>query len=165
MNLSQIQDGVLRALLGNRNHGRGAIVIGATAAAVTTSAAFVFTIGGVVYSRAAMTNEALVALPGTGPFRVQPPNTTVYYTLGVNAAGTVHVVQGRFEGERFISPTGLSVVGDGTVPSLPDTHAPFALIKVVTGSASFTPGTTALNAANLTSTLWDIATLPVNDKP
>jgi hypothetical protein len=161
--LSKVQDAILRSLLGNRSYGKGNLAIGATPSAITSTAAVPYSIGGVMYSRAAFTNQALVS--GGEPFRVQPPNTTVYYSVGVDAAGNVNVVQGRFEGERFISPTGMSVVGDGTVPPLPATHAPIGLLKVVTGAASFTPGTTNLNAAGVTTTIWDVSALPVNDKP
>lgn len=161
--LSMIQNAALLALLGNRNYGRAAIAIGATASAITSTNATTVSIGGVMYARAAFTNQALVS--GGEPFRVQPANSTCYYAIGVNAAGEVRVIQGRREGEAFVTPTGLSVVGDGTVPALPDTMAPIGLLKVVTGAATFTPGTTALNAANVTSTLWDVAVLPANDKP
>jgi hypothetical protein len=161
--LSQVNDGVLRTLLANFAMTRGAIAIGTVKSGFNTTAAVVHSIGGIVRSLAALTSQALVT--GGDAFRVQPANTTVYYSVGVNAAGTVNVVQGRYLGEEFLAPTGMSLRGNGTVPPLPDTHAPFAVIKVVTGAATFTPGTTLFDASNVTTTFMDVTRLPVNERP
>ena len=162
MKLSQINDRALR-LLGTFCMSRPVAAIGATTSAITTTSAIISVIDGIIRNVAALTNQALVS--GAEAFRVQPANTTIYYVMAVNAAGTVRTFQGRFNGEQFTNPTGMNLVGDGTVPDVPDEWCPFALLRIATGATTFTPGTTALNAANVTTTIFDVAYLPAVDRP
>lgn len=148
-------------MFGNVCLSRPVLAIGTSKAAVNTTAAAVFAIDGIIRNKAAMTSEVLVS--GGAPFKVQPVNTTVYYVLALNAAGTVHCFQGTYAGEEILSPTGMSLRGDGSVPDIPDGYAPFGMIKVVTGSAAFTPATTLLDAANITFTFYDLMCLPASN--
>lgn len=149
---------------------------GGATATVQTSGAIVSQIGGVTRSRAALSAQSLAPThdifgnANTSRY-AQPINSTVYYVLGVDAAGSVAVVQGTFAGQNLVPPVtagvgalanaGTSFVGDGSIPSLPAGFAPFGLLKVVTNaSATFTPGVTNLNAAGLTNTFWDIGLIP-----
>lgn len=148
----------------------------AAAATIRTTGAIVSQIDGVTRSRAALAAQSIVPTHNifgdvAAGARVQPASTTVYYVLGVNAAGAVAVVQGTYSGEMFApAPTsgiglfsngGTQMSGTGEIPSLPAGHAPFGLIKVVTnGSTTFTPGTTALDAAGLTVSFFDIGLIP-----
>lgn len=149
---------------------------GGATATVQTTGAIVSHIGGVTRSRAAISAQSLAPThdifgnAGAAAY-VQPNGTTVYYVLGVNAAGTIAVVQGTFQGQNLVPPvtsgvgalanSGTSFVGDGSIPNLPAGFAPFGLLKVVTGgSSTFTPGTTLLNAAGLVNTFWDINLIP-----
>jgi hypothetical protein len=175
--LSGIGDASAR-LIGNCIQGRGAAAIGATASAVTTSNAITSVIDGIARNVAAMTNQALVALAsadfvaassalaqawrqpaGLVGFYVQPAATTVYYVLAVNAAGTVRTVQGTYQGQPL--QPGIHALGDGTIPDVPDTWVPFAVVKVTTTASTFTPGTTALTGI---ATLYDVAVLPSVDR-
>jgi len=128
---------------------------------------------------AAITNQALVSIDATNrPFYVQPANTTVYYTVCTDGTN-VRVIQGDFAG-RTTYASGIEIRGDGNIPDVPDFSVasvdasgnqtlntqwcPFAVLRVVTGATTFTPGTTALNAANVTTTIWDVAYLPSNER-
>lgn len=149
---------------------------GGATATVQTTGAIVSQIGGVTRSRAELAAQSLAPthdIFGNANTSVyaQPIGSTVYYVLGVNAAGTVSIVQGTFAGQNLVPPvtsgvgalanSGTSFVGDGSVPSLPDGFAPAGLLKVVNGSAgTFTPGTTNLNTAGLALTFWDINLIP-----
>ena len=175
--LSGVGDASLR-LIGNCVQGRAAAAIGATASAVTTSNAITSVIDGVARNVAAMTNQALVALAtadfsapssalatawrqpsGLAGFYVQPANTTVYYVLAVNAAGTVRTIQGTYSGQPL--QPGIHALGDGTIPDAPDTWVPFCIVKVTTAGSTFTPGSTALTGI---ATLFDIVALPSVDR-
>lgn len=172
-------------LLGTRNATRAVLAINAAGAAtVRTTSALEYQVDGVMLTRAALSATALVALAsadftggvglptggyfqpsGSTAFYVQPASTTVYYVMVVNAAGTVRVVQGTYNGQP-LSNQGITAVGKSAVPDVPDVWVPFGLIRVATNSSTtFTPGTTALDAAGLTVTFWDIGVLPANAAP
>ena len=151
-------------------------VIGATASAVTTGNAITTMIDGLLRSVGVLTNQALVPLAtadftqapaggyvqpsGSTGFYTQPAATTVYYVLAANAAGVVRTVQGTFNGQPLAA--GLTAVGDGTVPDIPDGWCAFAIIKVVTAASVFVPGTTALTGI---ATILDCGALPAVDRP
>lgn len=179
MKLNQHGMGANRAL-GTFCNSRAITAIGVTTTAITTTNAITAVIDGIYRNVAAVTNQALVSIdPTNRPFYTQPANTTVYYTLCTDGTN-VRVVQGDFAGRQtFVS--GVEVRGDGNVPDVPDFSVasvdaagnqtlntiwcPFSIMKVVTGAATFTPGTTALNAANVTTTFLDVAFLPANERP
>jgi hypothetical protein len=156
----------------------GLAVIGSTATAFTTSVAIQHAIDGIIRVLAAQTNTALAPLvaadlpaatgadfkqpSGSLGFVTQPAGTTVYYVLCVNAAGTVKVVQGTWAGQQLTLPNGYTVVGDGSVPDIPLGVAPFAVIKVTTVGSVFTPATTALTSI---ATFFNVAFLPLADRP
>lgn len=167
------------------SHGFGATG-GAGVATVRTTSAIISQIGGVTRTRAALAGQSLAPThdifgqANTSRY-TQPINTTVYYTLGVDASGNIAVVQGTFAGQNLVPPAtaglgaiaqaGTSFVGDGSIPNLPETFdpvtgnrtgfAPFGLMKVQTNaSATFIPGTTGLDAAGITFTFWDINLIP-----
>lgn len=178
MKLNQHGMGAIRGL-GTYCASRAITAIGATASAVSTTNAILAVIDGVYRNVAAITNQALISIdPVNRPFYVQPANTTVYYTLATDGTN-VRVIQGDFAGRQtFVN--GVEVRGDGNVPDVPDFSVasvdaagnqtlntqwcPFAVLRVVTGATTFTPGTTLLNAANVTTTIFDVATLPALDR-
>ena len=54
------------------------------------------------------------------------------------------------------------LTGTGGIPALPAGYCPIGAIKVKTAAATtFTPGTTALDAAGLTVTFTDLSQLPL----
>ena len=149
-NLSAITNGALLKAIGTQCLVRSALAINAAAAPTVASAALTYKVDGVVYTRAALSAQSIV--PTHNIFgevqagaRVLPAGRTQYIVLGVNAAGTVAVVQGTFAGETFpgapnaglgaLSNVGTSFIGDGSIPDLPDGFAPIGLIKVAAGSA------------------------------
>lgn len=172
--LSDVSSAV-RSLLGNASLAKGILAINAGGAAtIKTTNALLFTVDGIQYTKAALAAQAITPthnwLRQAGGAYVQPANTSVYYTLGVNAAGTIAVVQGSYAGQTFgTDPTvgvgsgsnmGTSFRGSGDIPDVPDGYTAFGLLKVVTGAATFTPGTTALDAANVTVSYFDVCLLP-----
>ena len=80
---------------------------GGATATVATTGAIVSQIDGVTRSRAALAAQSIVPTHdlfgnvASGPF-VQPIGKTGYLVLGVNAAGTVAVVQGSYEGQNLV---------------------------------------------------------------
>lgn len=173
--LKQVTSAPVRHALGNRCMTRPILAIGTSKAAFNTGAAAVNSIDGIIRNLGAQTSTALVAtvaathLPaaeagwlqpsGRSGFYTQPASTTVYYVLTVNAAQTVTVVQGTYDGQPIANSSGYAE-GDGNVPAIPAGLAPFGMIKVVTGATTFVPATTEFDAANVTSTFYDLACLP-----
>jgi hypothetical protein len=108
-----------------------------------------FVIDGYVYHKA----DAATVLPLSAG-RVQGLLTTCLYLMCIDAAGDVTSVQG----EEVL--TADLTAGTKTLP-IPEPTAgtcPFGMVKVATAStATFTPGTTALDAANITETYYDLA--------
>ena len=162
--LDEFQQSPLRQALANRVLTRPILAINAGGAAtVATTNAIVYTIDGLILNKAALSAQALTVnatlqqkLTFSTGFYVQPASTTVYYTLVMNAAGTVSCLQGQYTGQPF---AGASVpVGVTAIPDPDDlTFIPFGGIKIVLGATTFTPGTTVLDAANVTATYRDYA--------
>ncbi len=172
MKLSNINNGPIQAGMGGRVLNRAVLAMDDTAnATVKTTNAIEYSVNGVIYNKAALNDQAITVThnwqrQAVAAGYVQPAGTTAYYTLGLNAAGTVCVVQGSYAGQKLSqdptvgigqSVAGATWVGDGSIPDVPDGYTCFGILKVVTaGAATFTAGTTALNAANVTATAYDI---------
>lgn len=163
--LSDLSNGHLRELLGCYSQGTcvPAINAGSAATIKTTqlpAASFCVTINGQPKLLANLSAQALTALaalqnPITGQdgFYVQPVLTTAYYLFVANAAGTVYTIQGTYSGQAFTAFK--SALGDGSMPDIAvkETYAPIGAMKVVlANAATFTPGTTALDASDVTVT-------------
>lgn len=179
MKLNQLGISALRAL-GTTCLVKAVLAINAAAAAtVKTTSAITYAIDGVLYSKVALAAQALA--PISGAYYTQPANTTVYYTLALDAAGNVRCIQGTYAGQP-INTSGVVTMGDGTVPDVPDLFTasvdasgnqtpstiwcPFGVIKVATnGATTFLPGTDALDKAGCTFTFYDVMYLPSNEKP
>ena len=166
--LSDISNAATVDLIGNASLAKAVLAINAASAAtVKTTTALLYTVNGVMYTKAILSAQAITPTHTqngavSGGSYVQPVSTTVYYTLSANAAGTIAVTQGTFAGQDLsLMNAGASVRGDGSVPDAPDLYTPFGVIKVVTNaSTTFTAGTTALDAAGLTVSYFDVAVLP-----
>jgi hypothetical protein len=172
--LSDLRHTPTRDMVGNANISspRAILAISANTLGVASTSALVYTVNGVVYSRAAFANTALTdatgplnptGVSGVGSTYVQPANTTVFYSIGLDAAGAVKVVQGSFLGQN-LSPNAINsgaigggAVGDGQIPRLPSTVCPVGVLKVVTAGSAFTLGTTALTGIG---TFFDVSCLP-----
>lgn len=170
--LKNIASAALRNLIGGLCLTKSTLAINlGGAATVKTTSAITYLVGGLIYTKAALAAQSIavthdedgIAVANGLAAYVQPINTTVIYVIALNAAGTVAVVQGSYAGQVQSYPDDLSRVntGAGGVPSEPEGYTAIGAIKVVTnGVATFTPGTTALDAAGLTVTYHDVGILP-----
>lgn len=171
--LKDISNGILRKALGNSCLVKGTLAINAGGAAtIKSTGAISYTLDGVYYSKAALAAQSIVvthdrngqAVGGNNlAAYVQPTGTTVYYLLCLNAAGAVAVVQGDYAGQVLSYANDLSKVltGTGDVPQEPAGYTAMGLLKVVTtAGATFTPGTTLLDAANVAVTYFDLEYVP-----
>lgn len=149
-----INDDILRTAILNRKLTKVGYTLGAAAtiacAGVTLEAGDVdpeipilYTIDGIMYTA----NSGNATFTDTS---VQPKNSTRLYLISVTTAGTFAITNG------LILPDGQGPEGP-YVPPLPEGHAPMAVIKIVTGDATFTPATTNLNASGVTATAYDLS--------
>lgn len=171
--LALVNDAGLRRAIGDRCYSKATLAINAAGAAtVKTTGATSYTVDGIFYSKAALSAQSIAvthnlfgfavsgaSASGPGAY-VQPANTTVIYVIAVNAAGTVAVVQGGYSGQSVTAPGGVVMVSKGEVPAVPAGYAPIGAMKVALGATTFTPGTTLLDAANVTVTYTDLSLLP-----
>lgn len=161
----------LRRLLGDRCYVFSTLAINAgSAATIKTTGAVIYSVDGVMYSKAALSAQVITIThdqfgrdvstqPSVAKY-VQPVSTTVYYLIGVNAAGTVCTVQGGYSGQT-LTVNAQSFVSDGSMPVLPVGYAPIGVIKIApTVAATFNPGTTLLDATNVNATYFNVSTLP-----
>lgn len=174
--LDDIFSGPIRKALGATTTSAHVLAAtGGATATVATTGVVISQIDGVTRSRAALAAQSLApthSIFGEASTAVyaQPIGTTAYLTLGVSAAGTIAVVQGTFAGQNLVpsatsglgalSNAGTNLVGDGSIANLPDGFAPLGLVKVVTNSAAFTPGTTLLNVGTIAFSYFDIGLIP-----
>jgi hypothetical protein len=169
--LAKITDATLYRLLGFCCLSKITLAInGAGAATVANTGAINYLNDGVFKQKAALSAQSIAithdqngnpVASGVAAY-VQPVSTTVYYLLSLTAAGAVQVSQGGYAGQKIDnSPAGLVFTSQGGLPELPAGSTPIGLIKVVTNSSTtFTPATTALDAAGLTVTYFDICLMP-----
>lgn len=168
--MSQLQDinnGPTRDLIGGMVFNKPVLAINAASAAtVKTTNAITFSVNGVMYSKAILSAQSIAVTHNSygnaGGAYVQPSSTTVFYTLALDSSGNVTVTQGSYAGQDLSSLNmGTSARGSGAIPNSPANTTPFGVIKIATGaSATFTAGTTALDAAGVTATYFDISSLP-----
>lgn len=166
--LNDINAGPIRDLIAGAVFTKPVLAINAASAAtVKTTNAIVYSVNGVLYSKALLSAQSIAvthnSFGNAGGAYVQPSSTTAYYTLGLDAAGAVTVTQSSFAGQDLsVLNAGTSARGSGYIADAPAGSTPFGVIKVVTGaSATFTAGTTALDAAGITATYFDINALPL----
>ena len=143
LSLGNIFQAVLRNLLGNRAFASGAIAAGLTATKIKTTAAIQYCIDGVLYAKAA-TDDFFVHTDLT----VQAANTTKWYALSLDAGGNALITPGTAT----------------RLPQLASTQCIVGAIKIVT-TATFTPATTAHNAAGITTTYYNLSCLPTAGVP
>lgn len=110
----------------------------ASAATFKTTGTTVYTNDGKFKSKAALAAQAFTA-GHTGLAIGQ----TGYYVVALDGSGNVATVEGI-----------------GYLPDVANGYTAIGIIKVVSTSAAFVPGTTALDAAGLTVTYTDVSVLP-----
>lgn len=149
-----------RRLEGYRNMSAAVLAINAAnAATFKTTGAYSYLVDGLFKAKTALSAQAFSA-----GHAVQPAGQTLYYTVGLDAAGVVSTYQGTAPSNNQIAEALANNLAASSVPSniadVPNGVTAVGLIKVVTTSAAFTPGTTALDAAGVASTFYDISLLP-----
>lgn len=186
MRLSDVTNAALRALMGNENFVKGPLAINAGGAlTVKSTVAYTYSVDGVIYSKAILAAQSIVPthqqiVPGSVPNPVSagyvcPINTTMYLTVGLDAAGAFKCVQGGYDGQMptldpsvgigTLGAMGTSVRGASVVPDMPDGVTAIGVIKVVTGgAATFQPGVDALDKAGVAFTFFDVMLLPSNTR-
>jgi hypothetical protein len=168
--LKLIQDAALRLALGTRNCVKSTLAINAGGAAtVKTTGTGLIMVDGVYAAPAALAAQSFAVTHGLGGLAVgagpaayvQPASSTAYYLVCQNLAGGVAIVQGGYNGQVVTLPIGATFTSQGELPAVPAGFAPLGVVKITTSNAvTFTPGTTALDAAGLTTTYTDVAMLP-----
>ncbi len=150
--ISDVTNQAIKDLIGNMCLTKIALAATGAAATVASTGTFTFTNGG-----HAMNGKLAVTAS-----RALPTGKTAYFTLGVNASGTVCVSQGDYAGEdlsQFFM--GTTAVGTGAVPDVPAGYTPIGVIKIVnTSVGNFIAGTTLLDVAGITDTYTDVCVLP-----
>lgn len=143
-----------------------------SAATFKTTGTTTYCIGGKMLQKAALSAQAF-----TSGHKAQAPvtiggtayGTTALYLVQLDAAGTVSTKQSNIaiagiDADGKVSGTAMPAPYDQRA-SLPESDsgcAPIGFIKVTTNnSTTFTPGTTALDAAGLTVTYTNLAFDPV----
>ena len=172
--LSLIQNRAIRRLFANQCLSKVALAINAASAAtIKTTGTTTYAIEGIAYSKAALAAQSFavthsfqggsVALQTEAQAYVQPQQTTVVYVVALDAAGNVAIIQGSYAGQQITFPLDISkvITGVGGVPFVATTMVPIGAVKITTAAATtFTPGTTALDAAGITAVYTDIIVLP-----
>lgn len=158
-----------RYLTANRCFSKAGLADHATAHEdVLTANAITYSIGGILYSKAAVAKIDLSTLAFVNEngaavgASAQAAGTTRVYLLAIDKDGTIAVVGPTFPA----TGTGATLAqntatGAGNVPGCPAAYAPFGAIKVVNGSANpFTLGTTPKTDAGIAATYFDVTMAP-----
>lgn len=140
--MSQLKDSVSeveRELIGFANFTAATLAINAAAALTfKTTSAYSFIVDGIFKTKTALAAQAF-----TAGHAAQAIGQTGYYVVGLDAALAVTTYQGI-----------------GFLPDVPNGVTPVGIIKIVSVSAAFTPGVSALDLAGTTATYFDISCLP-----
>lgn len=131
-------------LKGNYPVTKTGLAIGSTAQNVK-NAAFDFTIAGVQYSKAEV---AAGTAPGND---VIPQAKYGAVALDIGSDGTIDVIEAADNATGYDS-TALAIAG---IPAAAADHARMGTVTVTKSDGAFTFGTTALNAANVTTVYTD----------
>lgn len=145
ISLGHIFHANLRNLLGNRCWTKVVNAIATTKSKVKTTATAEYCIDGQAYTKAA-TDNLFVFTDTT----VQPASSTRFYALCLDATGAASVINGT----------------STTLPDVPSNLCLVGAVKIVTSAAgTFIPGTTLLDAAQVTATYYNLSCAPVAGTP
>lgn len=166
--LSLRQRGTLQAL-GTKALTAGGTAKGTAAGSIKTVNTVTYMHDGILRSKAATDNIALTGAAFTGQ--------TVFFLLSADKSGNLTVSRGLGSAESL--PSGVAAITNtagqvvappGEIPAVPlatgqngdsQPNCPFAIIKVVAaGGTTFTPGTTNVDAAGITTTFYDVSGIP-----
>lgn len=143
---------------GNLCHSKAGLAIGDTTKTGTNSfaapngAGTDFSIDGIMYHKA----DAATVAPFTVA-AVQPVLTKCLYLVCIDSAGAITTVKGTAVLTADLT-AGTKVL---QWPEVPASKCAVGAVKITLAStATFTPGTTALDAANVTATYYDLFAVP-----
>lgn len=151
--LNSEQSGVTLAL------NSGALAIGSTPSQFAVATAVNYLYRGVFGQRATDASEALTAVAGTG---IVPTAPNTLQNLAVGEACSFLVVVRASDNTLLVVQSPIVPADQGVVPiaAVPFGHVAIGAIKVVANTAAFTTGTTALNAAGITTTYFNFGSHP-----
>lgn len=149
----------------------GALAAGTTAGTVKTTVAVPYVLDGQFYSKA-ITDNISIAYTGpsvyqaptgvssiNGSFTGQVGGATRLYLLCFDAAGSVSVTPGKIVNSADLAAGRVSL----EFPDAPYNQCVFGAVRVqCNAGVTFVPGTTALNAAGVTASYLNLATVPAN---
>lgn len=159
-NLNHLGREADRGLIGTRCHGAAGFAIdGVNAENVETANAFDYSINGIMYSNAADAEIDISAEIASLPADLADGNEQIY-VFCIDSAGAYYVIAGDVVANADIDAgTKNSHWPEGGG----DDMCAFAAVKVKNASgADFILGTTALSAAGITDTYYDLAVIPAN---
>jgi hypothetical protein len=143
----------------------GALANGTNAGTIQIAAAIPFVIDGVLYSKAITNNitipytapATVYGQPSNGSFTGGPTGSTRLYGLYMDTAGAVSIVPGPIVDTAVLAAGGAALHFPASVRNLVN----FGVMRVaVTSGTTFIPGTTALNAAGVTTTYLNLSQTP-----
>lgn len=139
---------------GTRNHWKGDLAIGnGSKLGVAIATTIKYAIDGIIYSK----TGAATDIPLTAA-AIQPVLTKCLYLICIDSAGTVTSIKGTAVLTADLT-AGTKVL---EWPQPTAGTCPIGAVKMTLAStATFTPGTTALDAANCTAAYYDLDTVPV----
>lgn len=151
--LNSEQSGVTLAL------NSGGLAIGSTTSQFSVATAVNYIYRGVFGQRATDASEALTIVNGTG---IVPTAPNTLQNLAVGEACSFLVVVRVSDSALLVVQSPIVPADQGSVPiaAVPSGHVAIGAIKVVANTAAFTVGTTALNAAGVTTTYFNFGSHP-----
>lgn len=143
-------------LIGNRSLVSPLFVKGSTASRITTTVAFEFTVAGIMYTSGALTNKTWGTVATSGVLlTAQAAIEARWYCLSINSAGTFYVTQGPAAATVALAqkPDPYTSLTTGVI----DTTVLGYISVVTANAATFTPGTTAFDATDVTSVFYNVS--------
>lgn len=150
----------------------GALAAGTNSGTIKTTVAVPYALDGRFYSKS-ITDNIAISYSGPSVYQaaaggVQSVNggfsggvngSTRLYLLCFDASGNVSIVPGKIVDNADLAAGRAPL----EFPDAPNAVCPFGAMRIaVTAGTNFTPGTTALNAAGVTATFVNLATVPAN---
>lgn len=146
LNLEQAQSGTFTLT-------KVGLAIGSTTSQLSTAASATIVIDGVFRTAKGATATFALAAPTGFSFTTIPAGSKAAFGVWVDAAGTLTVTQGP------ITPYG-SATEAAAPPPNPGSRALLGVAVVNTLTNAFVPGTTAFNAAGVTTNYYDTFSYP-----
>lgn len=136
---------------GQATYSKVGLTLGTDVAKFKTVATADFSIDGIIYNKGATDNIAF-----SSGHTALGNNQACTFGVWLDTGGNFTTTQGAVVSQADVT-NGVAAV---PMPDVVDNKAFVGLIKVKTAIATFTPGTTNLNATNVTNTYFDCNAIP-----